>query len=306
MDIPPSDLVVNALFAGLLLGAFYAAVTVGVSISFGILDIVNIAHPGFIILGSYLAYIVNTRLGLDPIAVSIVLLPAFYLLGAVIYQAYYASFEKYGQESLRGLAFFFGLLFVTEVSLILVFGVDYRYVAAPYIGPSLCSTSVKDVAVVQAMCARGVDVPLRMLVPALVSLALFGALQVFLTRTFIGRAIMAVAQDQVALQLMGASPMRIKRIAFAISIATASVAGALLIVIQPVEPSIGREYIGRVFAICVLGGLGSLPGTLIGAMLLGILESFTATFYGPSWAPAVSFGVLLLTLAFRPAGLFGR
>jgi branched-chain amino acid transport system permease protein len=306
MDIPPSDLVVNALFAGLLLGAFYAAVTVGVSISFGILDIVNIAHPGFIILGSYLAYIVNTRLGLDPIAVSIVLLPLFYLLGAVIYQAYYASFEKYGQESLRGLAFFFGLLFVTEVSLILVFGVDYRYVAAPYIGPSLCSTFVKDVAVVQAMCARGVDVPLRMLVPALVSLALFGALQLFLTRTFIGRAIMAVAQDQLALQLMGASPMRIKRVAFAISIATASVAGALLIVIQPVEPSIGREYIGRVFAICVLGGLGSLPGTLIGAMLLGILESFTATFYGPSWAPAVSFGVLLLTLAFRPSGLFGR
>jgi branched-chain amino acid transport system permease protein len=306
MDIPPSDLVVNALFAGLLLGAFYAAVTVGVSISFGILDIVNIAHPGFIILGSYLAYIVNTRLGLDPIVVSIVLLPLFYLLGAVIYQAYYASFEKYGQESLRGLAFFFGLLFVTEVSLILVFGVDYRYVAAPYIGPSLCSTFIKDVAVVQAMCEHGVDVPLRMLVPALVSLALFGALQVFLTRTFIGRAVMAVAQDQVALQLMGASPMRIKRIAFAISIATASVAGALLIVIQPVEPSIGREYIGRVFAICVLGGLGSLPGTLIGAMLLGILESFTATFYGPSWAPAVSFGVLLLTLAFRPAGLLGR
>src|SRR5262245_1927593 len=168
----PYDLLINALVAGLLLGAFYAAVTVGVSISFGILDIVNIAHPGFIILGSYLAYIVNTRLGLDPIAVSIVLLPLFYLLGAVIYQAYYASFEKYGQESLRGLAFFFGLLFVTEVSLILVFGVDYRYVAAPYIGPSLCSTLVKDVAVVQTMCAHGVDVPLRMLVPALVSLAL--------------------------------------------------------------------------------------------------------------------------------------
>jgi len=84
------------------------------------------------------------------------------------------------------------------------------------------------------------------------------------------------------------------------------VAGALLIIIQPVEPSVGREYIGRVFAICVLGGLGSLSGTLVGAMLLGIIESFTSTFYGPSWAPAVSFGVLLLTLALRPAGLLGR
>jgi branched-chain amino acid transport system permease protein len=105
---------------------------------------------------------------------------------------------------------------------------------------------------------------------------------------------------------MAADPVRIKRIAFAISIATAAMAGSFLIVIQPIEPSIGREYIGRVFAICVLGGLGSLPGTLIGAMLLGVVESLTATFYGPSWAPAVSFGLLLLTLAFRPAGLLGR
>ena len=96
------------------------------------------------------------------------------------------------------------------------------------------------------------------------------------------------------------------RVFLLISIATTSIAGALLIIIQPVEPSVGREYIGRVFAICVLGGLGSLPGTVMGAMLLGILESFTSTFYGPSWAPAVAFGVLLLTLAFRPAGLFGR
>src|SRR6202790_1183735 len=145
-----------------------------------------------------------------------------------------------------------------------------------------------------------------MLVPCLVSLAVFIALQIFLSGTFVGRAIMAVAQDQFALQLMGCSPARIKRIAFALSIATASVAGALLIVIQPVEPSVGREYIGRVFAICVLGGLGSLPGTLIGAMLLGAGESLPATFYGPSWSPAVSFGFLFLTLAVRPAGLLGR
>ena len=288
----PYDLLINALVAGLLLGAFYAAVTVGISISFGILDIVNIAHPGFIILGSYIAYIVNTRLGIDPILASVLMLPAFYALGALVYQVYYASFERYGQESLRGLAFFFGLLFVTEVSLILVFGVDYRYVEAFYIGPSLRIGVI--------------DLPLRMLVPCLVSLILIAALQLFLTRSFLGRAVMAVAQDQLALQLMAASPTRIKRIAFAISIATASIAGALLIVIQPVEPSIGRDYIGRVFAICVLGGLGSLPGTLIGALLLGIVESFTATFYGPSWAPAVAFGFLLLTLAVRPAGLFGR
>ena len=291
MDIS-ADLLINAIVAGLLLGGFYAAVTAGVSISFGMLDIVNIAHPAFIILGSYIAYFININYGVDPIVVSIVVLPVFYGLGALVYQVYYVSFEKRGQESLRGLAFFFGLLFITEVSLILVFGVDYRYVEAAYIGPSIHIGLI--------------DMPLRMLVPCLVALALFGALQLFVTRTFLGRAILAVSQDQLALQLMAADPIRIKRIAFAISIATASIAGALLIIIQPIEPSVGRDYIGRVFAICVLGGLGSMPGTLIAAMLIGVVESLTSTFYGPSWSPAVAFGFLLLTLAFRPAGLLGR
>ena len=286
------SLLLNAIVAGLLLGAFYAAVTAGISISFGMLDIVNIAHPGFVIIGSYIAYFFSSNFGVDPILVSIIALPAFYALGALVYQVYYLSFEKRGQEALRGLAFFFGLLFVTEVSLILVFGVDYRYVEAAYIGPSIHIGIV--------------DMPLRMLVPCVVALVLFGAIELFVTRTFLGRAIMAVSQDQLALQLMAVDPIRIKRIAFGISIATAAVAGALLIIIQPVEPSVGREYIGRVFAICVLGGLGSMPGTLIAAMLLGIVEGLTATYYGPSWAPAVSFGFLLLTLVFRPAGLLGR
>jgi branched-chain amino acid transport system permease protein len=291
MDIS-FDLVINAVVAGLLLGGFYAAVTAGVSISFGMLDIVNIAHPAFIILGSYIAYFININFGADPILVSVIMLPVFFALGTLVYQVYYLSFERRGQESLRGLAFFFGLLFVTEVTLILVFGVDYRYVEAAYIGPSIHLGVI--------------DLPLRMLVPCLTALALFAAIELFITRTFTGRAIMAVSQDQLALQLMAADPIRIKRIAFGISIAIAAVAGALLIIIQPVEPSVGREYIGRVFAICVLGGLGSMPGTLIAALLLGVVESITATFYRPSWAPAVAFGFLLLTLAFRPSGLLGR
>jgi branched-chain amino acid transport system permease protein len=291
MDFP-IQLLINAIIAGILLGGFYVAVTVGISISFGMLDIVNIAHPAFIILGSYLAYIINQSYGLDPVLVGLLMLPVFYALGAVIYEVYYLSFEKRGQEALRGLAFFFGILFITEVGLILVFGVDYRYVDAAYIGPTLRFGFV--------------DLPYRMLVPCVLSLVMFAVLQLYLSRTFMGRAIMAVAQDQQALSLMAANPIKIKRVAFGISIATAAMAGAFLIIIQPVEPSVGREYIGRVFAICVLGGLGSLPGTVIGALLLGIVESITATFYGPSWAPAVSFGFLLLTLAFRPQGILGR
>ena len=291
MEISPA-LLLNAIVAGLLLGGLYAAMSVGISISFGMLDVVNIAHPGFIILGSYIAYIVNSRYGFDPIAVALVLSPLFFLLGRALYRVYYVCFEKRGQESLRGLAFFFGILFITEVALVLVFGVDYRTVSGVY----------TDVTWRLGM----VDFPLRMVVPFLVSLAMVIGLQLFLTRTFFGRAVLAVAQDQLALRLMGVDPVRIKELAFALSIGTAGVAGALLIVIQPIEPSIGREYIGLVFAVCVLGGMGSLWGTLLGAFVLGLAESFTSTFFGPSWAPAVSFGMLLLALAFRPAGLLGR
>ena len=285
-------LLLNAIIAGLLLGGFYAAVSVGISISFGMLDVVNIAHPGFIILGSYIAYIVNTHFGVDPIAVSLLLSPLFFLLGMALYRVYYLCFEKRGQESLRGLAFFFGILFITEVALILIFGVDYRTVKTAYADTTLRLGVV--------------DFPLRLVVPFLVSMAMVVGIQLFLTHTFFGRAVLAVAQDQLALRLMGVNPVKIKELAFALSIATAGVAGAFLIVIQPVEPSIGREYIGLVFAVCVLGGMGSIWGTLLGAFVLGLAESFTSTFFGPSWAPAVSFGLLLFALAFRPAGLFGR
>ena len=291
MEISPA-LLLNAIVAGLLLGGFYAAMSVGISISFGMLDVVNIAHPGFIILGSYIAYIVNDRLGLDPIVVSVVVSPLFFALGMALYRIYYLCFEKRGQEALRGLAFFFGILFITEVALVLVFGVDYRTVQTVYADTTLRMGVV--------------DFPLRLVVPFLVSVTMVVGIQMFLTHTFFGRAVLAVAQDPLALRLMGVNPVRVKELAFALSIATAGVAGAFLIVIQPVQPAIGREFIGLVFAVCVLGGMGSIWGTLLGAFVLGLAESFTSTFFGPSWAPAVSFGLLLATLAFRPSGLFGR
>ena len=285
-------LLLNAIIAGLLLGGFYAAVSVGVSISFGMLDVVNIAHPAFIILGSYIAYIVNSQYGFDPILIAVTTSPLFFLLGMALYRVYYLCFEQRGQESLRGLAFFFGILFITEVVLILVFGVDYRTVKTVYADTTWRWGEL--------------DFPLRLVVPFLMSMVMVVGIQLFLTHTFVGRAVLAVAQDQLALRLMGVNPVRVKELAFALSIATAGIAGSFLIVIQPVEPSIGREYIGLVFAVCVLGGMGSIWGTLLGAFVLGLAESFTSTFFGPSWAPAVSFGLLLFALAFRPAGLLGR
>jgi branched-chain amino acid transport system permease protein len=286
------DLLSNALVAGVLLGGFYAAVSIGLAISFGQLDIVNIAHPAFVIVGSYVAWILNSRFGFDPVLIGVLATPVFFLVGVAMYRIYYAAFERTGQESLSGLAFFFGVMFILEVGIMLVYGVDYRLVSAGYIGKSLHFGPV--------------GVPFRMLVPFATAVVMTGGIWLYLSRTFMGRAILAVAQDSLALQLMGADPVRIKQFAFGLAIATTSVAGSLLIIIGPVEPSIGRDYIGRVFAIVVLGGMGSISGMFIAAMILGVVESVVSTFAGPSWAPAVAFGVLLLTLAVRPSGLFGR
>ena len=286
------DLLANAVVAGLLLGGVYAAVSLGVSVIFGLLDIANIAQPAFLILGAYAAYVMYNAFGLDPILSGLLFTPVFYLVGAAVYRVYYGSFERRGEESLRGLVFFFGILFIIEVSLSLKFGVDYRLVQSGYVGKSIE--------------VGGIGIAYRLLVPCLVGLAMTLALHLFLARTFYGRAIMAVSQDRLALRLMGANPVKIKTVAFGIGIAAASLAGALLITITPVIPSTDRDYIGRMFAITVLGGMGSIGGTLVAAIILGIAESLMSTFFGPSWAQAVSFGVLLAALAVRPAGLFGR
>jgi branched-chain amino acid transport system permease protein len=286
------DLFANAIVAGVLLGGLYAAVTVGLSITFGMLDVVNIAHPAFVLLGSFLAYWFNDRLGLDPILVGVMLAPAFFVLGVIVYRIYYEAFEKRSKESLRGLAFFFGILFVTEVGLIITFGVDYRLVRTDYLRTTYS--------------VAGIGFPLRLVVPFLASLLMITALHLLLNRSFFGRAVKAVSQDALALRLVGANPRKIKEMGIALSIATTSIAGALLILVAPVQPSSARDFIGRVFAICVLGGMSSLPGTVIASFILGVAESLTSTFYGASWSPAVAFGFLLCVLAWRPAGLLGR
>ena len=286
------ELLTNAIVIGILLGGFYAALSIGLSISFGLLDIVNIAHPAFIILGAFICFIFNSHYGIDPILMGIIFSPVFFLLGLLIYRIYYERFEKTGAEALRGLAFFFGLMFIIEVILIMSFGVDFQMVQAGYIDFKATFGVV--------------DIPFRMFVPFVFAMLMAIGLQWFSSRTFFGRAMQAVAQDSLALRLMGIDPVKIKTIAFGISIATCSIAGALLVIVIPIEPSVGRLYIGQVFAIVVLGGLGSQSGTLIAAMLLGLVESLITTFFGPSWSPAVAFGALILVLAFKPTGILGR
>lgn len=287
-----SSLLLEALIAGVLLGCFYAAVSVGLSVAFGLLDVPHIAHPTFLVLGGYGAWLLSER-GLDPLLAGLLLMAPFFLLGLAVYRFYHAAFERRGSDAgLRGLAFFFGIAFIVEVALILIFGVDQRMAQAAYVGKSVALGEMR--------------LPMRMLVAVGVALALTAALALYLSSSFTGRAIKAVAQDQTALSLMGADPVRVKQWAFGIATATCALAGALLVIVGPIEPGLGRLYIGRTFCVAVLAGLGSMPGTLVAGVILGVAESIVLTSLGASWAPAVAFGLLLLVLAVRPTGLFGR
>ena len=286
------ELLRDAVVFGLLVGCFYAAVSIGLSVAFGLLDVPHIAHPAFLVLGSYCTYLL-CQYGWDPILAGIALMPVFMLLGMAVYRFYYETFEKRGTEAgVRGLAFFFGVVFIIEVGLVLLFGVDQRLVEADYIGKSLTIGDMR--------------LPLRLIVAFGVALVLTVGLTLYLSKTFTGRAIKAVAQDETALRLMGANPVRIKQWAFGIATAVTALAGALLIIVGPVEPTMDRVYIGRTFCVVVLAGLGSMSGTLVAGLILGVSETIVLTLLGASWAPAVSFGLLLVMLGIRPQGLFGR
>ena len=292
----PLDLLLEAVLFGVLLGGFYAAVSMGLSVSFGLLDVPNVAHPAIMVFGSYCTFVVVGRFGLDPIVAGLALTPAFFILGMAVYRFYYEVFERRGgrEAGVRGIAFFFGLALVIEVGLILVFGVDQRMVDAPYIGKSV------------ALMGGDIRIPMRTLVAFAIAIVLTIALTLYMSKTFTGRAIKAVAQDEPALRLMGANPVRIKQWAFGIATAVSALAGAMVIVVGPVEPAMDRLYIGRTFCIVVLAGLGSMTGTLASGLILGIVESIVLMFFGASWAPAVAFGLLLVVLGIRPQGLFGR
>ena len=287
------DLLRDAVVLGVLLGCFYAAVSIGLSISFGLLDVPHVAHPAFLVLASYAVYLLNDSYDVDPVLAGLLITPLFFVLGFFTYRLYYETFERRGSDAaVRGIAFFFGVAFIIEVLIILQFGVDQRSVTASYIG--------------KAWRLFDIRIPIRQLVAFAVALLLTVSLAAYLSKTFMGRAIRAVAQDEEGLRLMGANPTRIKQFAFGLATAVLGLAGALLIVVAPVEPTLDRVYIGRTFCVVVMAGLGSITGTLIAAIILGVAETIVLTMFGASWAPAISFALLLGVLAVRPQGLLGR
>ena len=234
-------LLVNALIAGLLMGGFYAALSVGATVAFGLLDIVNIAHPTFAVIGAYAVLVLNRTFNIDPIICGLLLTPAFYGAGMLLYQLYHHFFERHGDDAMRGLAFFFGLMFIAEVALIMLFGVDFPYVHAPYITTTRAS-------------ARG---------------GLAGPHQAHRVRY-------CLRQRSAGWRLHYCD--------------RAAAAGR-----RP------RVYRPR-FRNLRFRRPRQLPGTIVAAASLGLVENLSTIFIGASWSPAVAFGVLLATpmAALRP------
>jgi branched-chain amino acid transport system permease protein len=285
------DLGLNAVATGIMLGCVYALIALGLAITFGVLHIPNVAHPAFVVAGAYWAVLANER-GFDPILAALVGSPLFYLVGRLFYDVYRRVFESRGRGNiLQSLTLFFGLALVIEISLLLAFGADLRSVDVDYVG--------------QSLRLGFVSLPYRLLVPALLGPVAICLLWAYLRWTHMGLAIRAVAQGEIALGISGIDPDRVKRHAFGLALASATLAGAALVILGPIGPFSDQPLIGRVFAIVVLAGMGSVSGLLPAAILIGVAEALVASFLNPAWAPGIGFAILLATLALKPAGLFG-
>jgi branched-chain amino acid transport system permease protein len=285
------DIGLNAIASGIILGCIYALLSLGLAVTFGVLHIPNVAHPALVIAGAYVVTLF-TGYGIDPILGGLLAAIVFYFLGVAFYEFYARAFESRGRgQTIQSLTLFFGVSLLVEIILVIAYGADLRSVDVGYVGKSL------NIGFLQ--------LPFRLLIPALVSLPIIGLLWLYLTRTHTGLAIRAVAHDERAVSIAGINPAVIKRHSFGIATALAAFAGSALIIIAPVDPFAGRLYLGRVFAVVVLAGMGAIPGTLVAAIMIGVAEALVTAFIAPSWAPGVAFVILLVTLALRPNGLFG-
>ena len=283
-------LYLQILVNGLMLGGLYACIAVGFSLVWGVLNVINILHGSFVVLGSYVAFFGYAVLGIHPI---VAILPAGALMFLLGYAIQHGIINRVvGAPVLTTLVLTFGLNLLLTNAMLLAFSADYRTV--PLANP-LGSVLVWEVIL-----------PLDRLVAMVCALALTGMLYLILARSRIGRAIVAVRMDAEAAALMGVQVKRIYAITFGLGALMAGAAGSLLALIFPISPLNGTEFLGIAFVVCVLGGLGSVAGAMVGGLALGVIESFGALFLGPEHGLTIAFSLLILLLIFRPTGLMGR
>jgi branched-chain amino acid transport system permease protein len=280
----------QVLVNGLLLGGIYAAVGVGFSLTWGVLNIINIAHGAMVMLGAYITFLLFSSFGVDPFLSIPASMLVLFLLGYVLQRVLINRVIPHGV--FMTLVLTFGLsLFLIDLALLL-FSSDYRSVTPSYAGSGLG--------------LGGVIVPYQRLGAFLVSILLVALLNVYLGRSKTGRAIRATALNRQAAQLVGVDIARIYAVTFGIGAALAGAAGSLLAVTITITPFMGNVFIGKAFVIATLGGLGTVQGALIGGLVLGLAESLGAALIGPSYQQAIGFGILLLVLILRPEGIMGK
>jgi branched-chain amino acid transport system permease protein len=275
---------------GLVLGGLYACIAVGFSLVWGVLNVINILHGSFIVLGSYVAYFAYVHLGIHPFISIVIAGGVLYALGYVV-QAGIIN-RVVSAPVLITLTLTFGLDLILNNTMLVAFTADYRGITLAH---PLGSLEIGPVFLPGDRVAA-------MALAILLTILLYRLLR----DSTIGRAIIAVRMDREAAALMGVDVKRINAITFAIGALMAGAAGALLSIIFPISPLNGPVFLGKAFVVCVLGGLGSVPGALAGGLLLGVIESFTSYWLGPERAVTVSFALLLVLLFVRPSGLMGR
>jgi len=275
---------------GLVLGGLYACIAVGFSLVWGVLNVINILHGSFIVLGSYVAYFGYVHLGIHPFVSTVIAGAVLYALGYLL-QAGIIN-RVIAAPVLITLTLTFGLDLVLNNAMLLAFTADYQAVNLEHplgtlqLGP--------------------VFLPGDRVAAMVLALLLTVLLYRLLRDSRIGRAIVAVRMDREAAALMGVDVPRINAVTFAIGAFMAGAAGALLSIIFPISPLNGPMFLGKAFVVCVLGGLGSVPGAMLGGLVLGVIESFTSFWFGPERAVTISFALLLVLLFVRPSGLMGR
>lgn len=280
---------VQVLFNGLLLGGIYACIGAGFSLVWGVVNIINILHGSFIVLGGYGAFYAFQGWGLHPF---LMLLPlgAFGYLGGYALQRHLIQ-RVMAAKVLVTLTLTFGLNLLLNNLMIFSFSADFRKVVLPSQDPIVLGALTLPMDRVLGMVAAAVVVLLT---------------HALMTRTMLGRSIVAVRMDPQAAQLMGVNVPHTFAATFGIGTALALIAGAILSPIFPISPVGAEGYLGKAFIVCVLGGLGSLPGVLAGGALLGIVESFGSYFFGSGHALTLSYVLLLAFLLLRPQGLMGK
>jgi branched-chain amino acid transport system permease protein len=280
---------VQTLILGLLIGGVYALLASGLTLIFGVMRVINIAHGAFLILAAFLTFSIWRETGLDPLVAILITSPAMFAFGWVLYLATVRRIR--GAHMSSSVLLTFALALVLEGLMGLIWGNTSHSVRPAYFNESF---TIGDL-----------FLPKAQVYGFAVAAIVLGSLYLILTRTWLGRAIRASAVNPQGAALVGVNVGGVAALTFAVGVAAAGAGGSIVSVLYPFLPGSHYQWIARVLSIVVLGGLGSLPGAAVGALILGVAEAMTVTYISPSWATAVPYVVIFVVLLVRPQGLMG-